>query len=133
MAVIQDSTLIKVKNEIHKRNEKLKEFVDLYAATTWDTVQLNVKAGLAAQLYNIGDELVCGYTVDNVTYDFPWVIVDIDREVEMEDGTKRNGLVLQAKYACLEEIQFDASEYPGNGRDCTRWMVLLWSKRFDMD
>lgn len=111
MAVIQNETLIKVKNEIKKRNDKLKEFVDLYAATTWDRIQLNVKAGLAPSLYAIGDELVCNYTYESVAYEFPWIVVDNDRTVIWEDGTEHPALILQAKYATIESVQFDAAEH----------------------
>lgn len=111
MAVIQNETLIKVKNEIKKRNDKLKEFVDLYAATTWDRIQLNVKAGLAPSLYAIGDELVCNYTYESVAYEFPWVVVDNDRTVTWEDGTEHPALILQSKYATVESVQFDAAEH----------------------
>ena len=47
MPIIKDATLEKVKVQIQRRNALLKNFVELYAETTWDTVQLNVKAGLA--------------------------------------------------------------------------------------
>lgn len=110
MAIIKDSTLVKVKEQIETRNDLLKNFVELYAATTWDTVQMNVKAGLAPQLYDIGDEMICKYTYEGTEYDFPWVVVDNDREVTWPDGTKHPGLILEAKYATIEEIVFDAPE-----------------------
>ena len=110
MAVITDATLDKVKDEIQKRNAKLKEFVALYARSTWDTVQLNVKAGLAPTMYAVGTEMVCNYVKDGTTYQFPWVVADNDREVTWQDGTKHPGMVLQAKFATLESVQFDHAE-----------------------
>lgn len=111
MAIVTDTTLNALAAEIERRNELLRRFVDKYAATTWDAVQANVRAGRAAYFYDIGDELVCQYTLDGIAYDFPWVIVDIDRPVELQNGTTRPGLILQAKYATAEEIPFDAPEH----------------------
>lgn len=111
MPIIKDATLEKVKVQIQRRNALLKNFVELYTETTWDTVQLNVKAGLAPTLYAIGDEMICKYTANGVEYDFTWVVVDNDREVTWEDGTVHPGLILQAKYATIESVQFDAPEH----------------------
>ena len=112
MAVITDATMLLIKNQMAARNEKLKNFVELYAATTWDRVQLDVKTMSKADLlakYPIGTELVCGYKLDGTTYDFPWVVLDV-RDCEGEDGITRQGLWLGAKYATIEDIQFDAAE-----------------------
>lgn len=111
MPIIKDTTLEKVKVQIQRRNALLKNFVELYAETTWDTVQLNVKAGLAPTLYAIGDEMICKYTANGVEYDFTWVVVDNDREVTWEDGTVHPGLILLVKYATIESVQFDAPEH----------------------
>lgn len=110
MAVITDDTLARVKDELHKRNAKLQQFAELYAQSTWDTVQLNVKAGLAPTLYAVGTEMICNYVKDGTTYQFPWVVADNNREVIWEDGTKHPGMVLQAKFATLEALQFDHPE-----------------------
>ena len=111
MAIIKDTTLAKVKTQLQARNALIRDFVDLYAESTWDGIQLDVKAGLAPSKYNIGDELVCGYTKDGVRYDFPWIVVDNDREVTWQDGTVHPAMILQAKYATIESIQFDAAEH----------------------
>lgn len=113
MALITNLTLTEIKNEIARRNTKLKEFAEMYAATTWDRIRLDVlemSAEDLAEKYPIGTELVCGYTLGGVTYDFPWVVLDNARECEWEDGTKHQGLWLGAKYATIEDIQFDAPE-----------------------
>ena len=110
MALMTDATLGEIKDQIVKQNQALKNFALLYARTTWQEIAANVRAGRAKYLYEIGTELVCNYTVDDVTYEFPWVVVDNDREWELEDGTKVPGLTLQAKFGTVEEIQFDAPE-----------------------
>ena len=111
MAIIKDTTLAKVKTQLQARNALIRDFVDLYAESTWDGIQLDVKAGLAPSKYAVGDELVCGYTKDGVRYDFPWIVVDNDREVTWQDGTVHPAMILQAKYATIESIQFDAAEH----------------------
>ena len=68
LAIIKDSTLEKVKDEIAKRNGYLKQFVENYAESTWDTLQMNVKAGNAPTLYPVGTELICGYNKDGTDY-----------------------------------------------------------------
>ena len=110
LAIIKDSTLEKVKDEIAKRNGYLKQFVENYAESTWDTLQMNVKAGNAPTLYPVGTELICGYNKDGTDYQFVWVVADNNREVTWEDGTKHPGLVLQSKFATVESIQFDHAE-----------------------
>ena len=113
MALITNQTLLDIKDEIARRNSKLKSFAEMYAATTWDRIRLDVVSLSAEALiakYPIGTELVCGYELDGHTYDFPWVVLDNNRECEWEDGTKHPGLWLGAKYATIEDIQFDAAE-----------------------
>ena len=110
--VLKNSTLAGIQAEIAKQNEIIEDFVNLYAVSTWDVVQANVRTGKASQYYDIGDELICNYHdyVGNADYDFPWVDAEIDRDVVLPDGTTRKALILNAKYATLEEIQFDAAE-----------------------
>lgn len=113
MALITEQTMAKIKGELVKQNQNLREFVDLYAASAWDTVQLDVKTLSAAALatkYPVGTELTCHYTVDGNTYDFVWVVLDNARQCVWEDGTTHQGLWLGAKYCSVEDIQFDAAE-----------------------
>lgn len=107
---VQDSTLQSIHAQLEARNAHLSELVHLYANDTWEEVQGNVKAGKGRALYNIGDEMVTNYTMGADVYEMPWVVVQNDIEVEWGDGTKHPGLVLQSKYATVEEIQFDAPE-----------------------
>ncbi len=113
MSIITDETIGKIREQIALRNARLRDFATLYAQNSWQNVQLDVKTLTAAQLatkYPIGTELICNYAVDGVTYQFPWVVLDNARECEWEDGSKHAGLWLGAKYACVEDIQFDATE-----------------------
>jgi len=110
MTILQDSTLQRIKQALQTKNGYLKDLVDIYAHDTWDMVAANVKAGRAPMLYNIGDEMICNYVQGETTYQFPWVVVDNNREVMWQDGTTHPGLILQAKYATIESIQFDAAE-----------------------
>lgn len=110
MALITDATLQAVNAELERKNVLLQRFASKYAPTTWMDIKTKVRAGIAKDHYVIGDEFVGKYVYNGVTYDFPWVVVDIDREVEWEDGTKHPGLVLQAKYLTPESIQFDHDE-----------------------
>lgn len=113
MALITEATMSKVRVEIARRNGKLKEFAELYAATTWDRIQIDVKSlspeALVAK-YPIGTELVCNYTYNGTVYECPWVVLDNNRECEWEDGTTHPGLWLGMKYCTIEDIQFDAAE-----------------------
>ena len=110
MGVIQDSTLQGIVEQIGRKNAVLLKFINEYTPTSWLGVQANVRAGKAKEKYAIGDELICEYVLDGVTYAFPWVVLDNDRECEWQDGTKHPGLWLGAKYATIEDIQFDAPE-----------------------
>ena len=110
MAVLTDATLRGIAEQMDRRNAVLLKFINQYTPTEWLSVQANVRAGKAKQKYAIGDELICQYTLDSVKYDFPWVVLDNDRECEWPDGSKHPGLWLGAKYATIEDIQFDAPE-----------------------
>lgn len=113
MSIITDATLEKVRQQIILRNNRLRDFAELYAQTTWDNVRLDVRtmsAEALAEKYPIGTQLICGYTLDGTRYDFPWVVLDNNRECEWEDGSTHPGLWLGARYGTIEDIQFDAAE-----------------------
>lgn len=76
----------------------------------WLEIRNNVRAGRAAQEYDIGDELLSSYSYNGTTYDCPWIVLDNDRECEWEDGTKHPGLWLTMKHCTAEALQFDADE-----------------------
>lgn len=110
MSLITNETLQAINAELEQKNRILLEFAQKYVTTDWGKMLLNVRAGKASEHYSIGDEFPCKYTNNGTDYNFPWIVVDIDREVEWEDGTKHPGLVLQAKYGTVEKIQFDKQE-----------------------
>ena len=113
MALITDATMALIRDQIGLQNEKLRNFAALYAASTWAQIQLDVKTLTRAALiakYPIGTELVCKYTMDNVEYDCPWVVLDNNRECEWQDGSTHQGLWLGMRYCTIEDIQFDAAE-----------------------
>lgn len=112
MAVITNEKLIGIKDQIAARNAKLKRFVEMYAANTWDNVQLDVRSMSRAALlakYPIGTEMICEYNYNGNAYEYPWIVGDV-RDVEWQDGTIHQGLWLLSKYGTIESIQFDAPE-----------------------
>ena len=115
MSAFSDQTLQLINQEIVNRNILLKAFANKYKSTTWDAIQSQVKTGHAADLWPIGTELVCNYKFLNgsnveVEYEFPWVVA-AHRDVYWEnDPLPHPGMVLQAKFATVESIQFDAPE-----------------------
>jgi hypothetical protein len=113
MALITDATMGLIRDQIGLQNEKLRNFAALYASSTWAQIQLDVKTLTRAALiakYPIGTELVCKYTMDNVEYDCPWVVLDNDRDCTWQDGSVHQGLWLGMKYCTIEDMQFDAPE-----------------------
>ena len=110
MATMTNATLAAIAQQVDRRNSILQKFINEYTPTTWANVLADVRAGKAKQKYAVGDELVTTYLFNNVSYEFPWVVLDNDRECEWEDGTTHPGLWLGAKYATPEAVQFDAPE-----------------------
>lgn len=110
MAVIKDTTMQEIVEQIGRKNAVLLKFINQYTPTTWLDVQANVRAGNAKKKYAVGDELICQYSYNGAVYDFPWVVLDNDRTCVWEDGTTHPGLYIGAKYATIEDVQFDAAE-----------------------
>lgn len=110
MPIITDQTIQEIAEQIGRKNKVLLDWINNYTPTSWLGVQADVRAGKAKQKYAIGDELITSYVYSGITYDFPWVVLDNDRECEWEDGTKHPGLWLGAKYCTIENVQFDAPE-----------------------
>lgn len=78
----------------------------VYPKTIRD-LQTLAKKGLASDMVAIGDEFTTVYTYDGNEYEMPWIVTDI-KDVEFEDGSIGQGVFLEAKYATIESIQFDA-------------------------
>lgn len=110
MALITNQSLLAVNAELERKNNLLMRFANKYARTSWLEIRNKVRGGTISEFLVVGDELVTPYVYNGVSYDMPWLVADIDREVEWEDGTKHPGLILQSKYATIETIQFDAPE-----------------------
>jgi len=109
MALLTDATLQDIHSVLQARNTNLQALITATAPSTWRKVQDDVKRG-KGNTYAIGTELTCKYTIGNTEYDFPWVVVDNSRTVYWEDGSAHPAIILQAKYATVESIQFDAAE-----------------------
>lgn len=76
---------------------------------TYDDISKIVKAGAAADWFEIGDQIVTTWSPDGTTnYDMPWDVVDIAPVVNA-DGDTVPGLWLESHWA-LPSLQFDASE-----------------------
>lgn len=102
--VARDATLIRVANALESIAKTQADFSD------YRDIQALVRAGLAKEAFNIGDQLVVPYTATNgTTYDMPFDVVDF-RDVTLENGDVVPGMVLQSHYATLEAVQFDAPE-----------------------
>lgn len=111
MSAFSDATLQLINQQLQLRNNILREFAVKYKKTTWDDVQEQVKTGHAADYYSVGDELTCGYTDTNGNeYDFPWVVAGFKDVYWEGDDVAHPGMILQAKYATDESVQFDAPE-----------------------
>ena len=102
--VARDATLVRVANALESIAKTQADFSD------YRDIQALVRAGLAKESFNIGDQLVVPYTATNgTTYDMPFDVVDF-RDVTLENGDVVPGMVLQSHYATLEAVQFDAPE-----------------------
>lgn len=76
---------------------------------TYDDISKIVKAGAAADWFEIGDQIVTTWSPDGTTnYDMPWDVVDIAPVVNA-DGDTVPGLWLESHWT-LPGLQFDASE-----------------------
>lgn len=112
---ISDGAAEEIAVPTYEEYQNLKTEVDMLGdltgvANTWQLVQWYVRTGKASEHFAIGDELVCNYRYQGQDYDFTWVVADIDREVTLSSGEKRNALILQSKYATIETLMFDKKE-----------------------
>ena len=77
---------------------------------TYNKIAEIVRSGNAEKVFRIGDQITTIYTnTDGNQYNMPWDVVAF-REVELEDGSKVPGMIIQSHYATVEDIQFDAKE-----------------------
>lgn len=77
-----------------------------YQVSSWATVQNLVRTGIAARVFQIGDQLVCNHSVYGT---LTWDIIGIDLDTPV-DTNYTHSLTLQT-HACLAPgFQFDAPE-----------------------
>ena len=82
-------------------------YTELAYPKTIRDLQTLAQMGLAGDVVAIGDEFTTTYTYDGNEFEMPWIVTDI-KDVEFEDGSTGQGVFLEAKYATIEFIQFDA-------------------------
>ena len=109
MALITNTTFGRIKDELTRRNAILREIANSFNVSTWEMIAFDVKSGLASK-YEVGSELLTKYTYNGTECDYPWIVVDNDRQCIWQDGTTHSGLWLCAKYATPNYIDFDAAE-----------------------
>ena len=109
MTLLTDATLNDIHSVLQTRNTNLQRLVTATTPSTWKKFQDDVKRGKGTDYAN-GTELTCKYRYNDTEYDFPWVVADNNRTVYWEDGSAHPGVILLAKYATIESIQFDAAE-----------------------
>ena len=86
-----------------------------------------VRSGKAEQKFKIGDQIVTTYTDTSGTqYDMPFDVVAF-REVELEDGSKVPGMIIQSHYATVEDMQFDAAEPSSSDSNIQKYGWNRWS------
>lgn len=77
---------------------------------TYEEIARIVRAGIARYKFKIGDQITTTYTAYNGNqYEMPWDIVAF-REVELEDGSIKPGMIIQSHYATVEKLGFDTPE-----------------------
>ena len=76
-----------------------------------DEIAKNVRRGLAAQIYDIGDQIIVPWkdTAADVEYSMPFDIVHIGKAV-LETGEEVPAMYLQSHYCTPFGVQFDANE-----------------------
>ena len=67
-----------------------------------------VRAGEAANVFSIGDQIMLNYNDGTNDYVLPWDIVHFG-DVELQDGETVPGMFIQSHYA-MEAVQFDQNE-----------------------
>lgn len=109
MAIITDTTFSLIKNALAQKNTILRDFASLFDVSELQMILMNVRAGNASN-YAIGSEIVTKFTYNGVQYDYPWIVLDNNRQCEWENGTIHPGLWLYAKYSTPMYVDFDGPE-----------------------
>lgn len=110
IATIGQSLYVKSVDSEGKPTFGYKSALDPDIFTSYDKIASIVRAGLAENYFKIGDQITTTYTDTNGTqYEMPWDVVAF-RTVELENGSKVPGMIIQSHYATVENMQFDAPE-----------------------
>jgi len=119
MSILSNSTLADIENSLAKKNQYLSMINELvgagrqYTIGDWTPIKAMIQDGTAHVKFPIGTQFLSTYTdTSGTAYALPWDLVSFE-DVELADGTTKKGMVLQAHYATVESIQFDAPE-PSN-------------------
>lgn len=67
-----------------------------------------IQSGEASNVFRAGDQIMLNYNDGTNDYVLPWDIVDF-RDVQLEDGDTKPGMILQSHYA-MQGLQFDGVE-----------------------
>ena len=94
----------------NQRNEDIQRIINKNPAL----LQEFVADGRAKEYFNIGDEIIIPWTDNSpstpVTYQYPFIVVDIADCYDDNDVKHENALWLMAKYTTPNSIPFDAAE-----------------------
>jgi len=110
MALITNESLLAINAELERKNRLLMRFANKYARTSWLDLRNKVRGGTIAEYLVVGDILLTTYAFNGTEYEMPWLVVNINREVEWEDGTKHPGLFLLSEGSTIQDVEFDAAE-----------------------
>lgn len=110
---MNNTNILRVQTALKKRNELLTEYSKKYEDMLTRELLAIVRSGNASKYFDIGDEIVTAYTYEGTVYEFPWIMVDFKDVVKLDANNQeitRPAIILQAKYATIESIQFDHLE-----------------------
>lgn len=96
---------------LERQNLLLSQMVSAAQATpvaTLREIHEIVRAGEAANVFSIGDQIMLNYNDGTNDYVLPWDIVHF-ADVELQDGEIVPGMFIQSHYA-MEAVQFDQNE-----------------------
>ena len=109
---MNNTNILRVQTALKRRNELLTEYANKYEEMLTRELLAIVRSGNASKYFDIGDEIVTTYTYEGEVYEFPWLMVDFKDVVKLVDNVETTvpAIILQAKYATIESIQFDHPE-----------------------
>lgn len=105
--IVLDETAKAIKHTLEQQNKLLALMVEEHVQEIQNFAEIHeiVRKGLAEEVFSIGDQIIVPWTDGSTTYQMPFDIVAF-REVELEDGDKVHGMIIQAHYAHPFGVQF---------------------------